>query len=514
MLSKKFFREFYLKTLKGFKENKLSTFPLYIFLFFFLFFFFSIFLILPHAPFEKKHTLYREGLWEDVKILTPYFTTNDSERSLSNLIFPSLFEFYNGKLISKYLKNYFLNQEKNELQIELEDNLFFANGEKITTEDIRFSLEFAKKYSPLELNRFFNNLEFKIINERQGIFYLTKTDNYFLYRLAYFKVLPSKIFSYYSPDFINLEISKFGPGAFVFKEIKEEGRKILILERNKYFKERVYLKEIEFHIFKDQREALDAFFRKEIDGLAGINYFNLPPGFKKRINIYEILMPRVIGIFLNKEKVKDENIFLFLSSKINRQDMIKKIFENKAEESKGIFSPSIRKILGLEEFKEEIKKEIEKKEIKEINLNLVLPNSFFYPDIARYLKENFRINFKIVSPDELNQIIRKKDYEALLYGINYGYPPNLSYFFSIGGINLNNFENKILEKEFFDLRNDPQKDIFKTQEEIEKLILDQKANIFLVNPYFIYIIDKKFKGFDINFIIDPTERFIKINELR
>jgi len=511
MLSKKVFREFYLKTLKGFREKRLPLFPLYIFIFFFLFFFFSIFLILPFTPFEKKNTIYREGLWEDVKILTPYFTTNDSERSLSNLIFPSLFEFYNGKLISKYLKNYTLNQEKNELQIELEDNIFFAHGEKITTEDIRFSLEFAKKYSPSELNRFFNNLEFKILSERQGIFYLTKPDNYFLYRLTYFKILPSKIFFYYSPDFINLEISKFGPGAFVFKEIKDEGRKILILERNKYFKEKVYLKEIEFHIFKDQREALNALFKKEIDGLAGINYFHLPPGFKKRVNIYEILMPRVIGIFLNKEKVKDENIFLFLNSKIDRKDIVRKIFENKAEESKGIFSPSIRKILGLGEFKEENKKEIEK---KEINLNLILPNSFFYPDIARYLKEKFGINFKIVSPDELNLTLKKKDYEGILYGINYGFPPNLSYFFSIGGINLNNFENKILEKEFFDLRNNPQKDIFKAQEEIEKLILDQKANIFLVNPYFIYLIDKKFKGFDINFIIDPTERFIKINELR
>jgi len=510
MLSKKLLREFYLKTLKGFRENKLTTFPFYIFFFFFLFFFFSLFLILPLTPFEKKPSIYREGLWEEVKILTPYFTTNDSERSISNLIFPSLFEIYNGKLISKYLKKYLLNQEKNELQIELDDNLFFANGEKITTEDIRFSLEFAKKYSPSELNRFLNNLEFKVLNEKQGIFYLNKPDNYFLYRLVYLKIFPVKIFSSYSPDFINLEIARFGSGAFVFKEIKNEGRKILILEKNKYFKEKVYLKEIHFYFLKDQREALDAFFKKEIDGLAGINYFHLPPGFKKRVNIYEILMPRVIGIFLNKERIKDENVFFFLDSKINRKDLIKKVLENKAEESKGIFSLSIRKILGLDELKEGTKKDVEK---KELNLTLILPNSFFYPDIARYLKENLGINFKIVSSDELNNIIRKKDYDGLLYGINYGYPPNLAYFFSLGGINLNNFENKILEKEFFDLRDNPQKDIFKAQGEIEELILNQKANIFLANPYFFYIIDKKFKGFDLNFIIDPTERFIKIYNL-
>lgn len=505
-------RDFYLKTRKIIKNGELDFFPIYFFLFVSFLALGLVFIFPDHLIFSNKKNdgVYREGVYEDIKILTPYLTTNDTEKTITNIIFPSLFENYNGKIISKFIKAYLINKEKNEIQITLKDNLYWANGEKLTTEDIRFGLEFAKKFAPPEFSKIFSQLEFKIINESQGIFISKFPDNYLLYNLTYLKPLPVKTFSHYSPDFYALDLAQNGFGPFVFQEIRNDKRKIIILERNKYFPEKVYLKTLEFHVFKDQKEALTAFFTKEIDALAGINYFNLPSGFKKRIRIHKIILPRVIAIFFNQQKIKSDKIVEFLNSHLERQEIVKNIFNGYAEKSEGIFSPSIRKILNLKEV--EISS-LSKTDKPPFDFVLILPDSFYYPDLARYLKSKFKIDFVIVSRSDLSEIIKNKDYHAILYGINYGYPPNLAYFFSQTGINLNNSENKILEKELLETKINPVKDIFSSQQEIEKIILDQKSNIFLANPYYLYLVDKKFEGFDVFFVSDFSERFVKIQNI-
>lgn len=505
-------RDFYLKTRKLIKNGQLDFFPIYVFFFISFLALGLVFIFPDYLIFTSKKTngIYREGVYEDVKTLTPYLTTNDTEKTIANIIFPSLFENYNGKIISKFLKSYLVNKEKTEIQITLKDNLYWANGEKLTTEDIRFGLEFAKKFAPSEISRFFSQLEFKIINESQGVFISKFPDNYLIYNLVYLKPLPVKVFSHYSPDFYALDLAQNGFGPFVLKEVRNNKKKIIVLERNKYFPEKVYLKRIEFHIFKDQKEALTAFFTKEIDALAGINYFNLPSGFKKRIRIYKIVLPRVIGIFFNQQKIKANEIVDFLNANLDRQEIVKNVFNNYAEKSEGIFSPSVRKILNLKGVEVLSPQKTAK---PQFDFTLILPNSFYYPDLARYLKSKFKIDFVIVSRIDLNEIIKNKDYQALLYGINYGYPPNLAYFFSQTGINLNNSESKILEKEILETKINPAKDIFSSQQEIEKIILDQKSNIFLVNPYYLYLVDKKFEGFDIFFVNDFSERFVKIQNI-
>lgn len=506
-MSLKALRDLYLKLRKSFLERKLDPFIIFSLIFLSSFFFF----LFLNFKSENKDKIYREGVTEDVKNLTPYFTTNETEKAISNIIFPSLFEIYNGQLISKFVSSYSLNSEKNQIEITLFDNLFWSDGEKLTTEDIRFGLEFAKKFAPSQISKILAKYSFQIINENQGFFKLSSPLNYGLYYLKYVKPLPSKHFSKFSPDFLNPELAKVGSGPFVLENIIFSENKKIVLKKNKNFREKVYLEKIEFIYFENMREAINAFLLKEIDGLSGLSYPEIPPNLKTRVRIYNLVLPRVIGIFFNKEKINPENLIDYLNASNLRAEVLNSVFKNRGEITKGIFSNSIRKILGIEE------PNFSSNPVKPENLNkdfeIYTASSFFYPDIARILRDKYGFKFRVFTNEELNEIIKTKNYTAILYGINYNFPPQLNFFFSQAGLNLNSISDPLLEKKFFDLNQNPEIDPLKFNKEIELEILKSKTNFFIINPYYQFLLSKDFVGYNTFFISEISERFIKIQDM-
>jgi len=502
-------RSFYLKLRKAYRERQINFYFLGFFIFlaltsFFLFFFF------PSTPPNK---IYREGVLEDISVLTPYFTSNETEKTLANIIFPSLIELESGKITSKLLSNFNFDQEKKEIFITLKDNLFWADGEKITSEDVRFGLEFAKKFSSGEINKVLNRFSFKIINEKQGVFTVELSHPYALYFLKYIKPLPTKIFSKYSPDFKNLELARYGSGPFVFDHLSQDPQKKVVLIRNKYYKDRVFLERLEFIVFANQNEALQALILKNIDALSGLTYTTLPKEVERRVNIYYLVLPRVIGLFFNQAEVKSQKIVDYLEKNKVREQILKEIFGGKGEISEGLFSPKVRQLLGLKNLaslkpEQEINLTPEDK-----NFEILVPSSFFYPDIARFLRDKYGFQFKLIKNEEVLEIIKNKNYSALLYGINYNFPPQLSYFFSQAGLNLNGTQNQLLEKKFFELSQGEPSDPLAFNGDLEAEILKSKANYFMVNPYYLYLLSKNFAGYDTYFISEINERLLKIQNI-
>jgi peptide/nickel transport system substrate-binding protein len=471
--------------------------------------FFLIFLYFQQTSSQKPAYggIYREALYEQINSLNPLSPQNSSEEAILNIIYPPLIEFDNGKVISKYLKNYYFSPDKLTLTVELKDNLFWSDGDKISTDDLKFSFEAYKKYSSPEIFNFFKNAEFEVIDPQKGEFKLTFNDNYFFYRLNYLRILPSKIFaSALITEEFNLENLKIGGGPFVFESlIKKEKMSILTLIRNNYYQPKPYLDKVIFHIYSSPKKAFDSLILKEVDGLAGLNYFQLPSNLFLNYKIHKITLPRVVGLFFNGEQI-DEHKVKFLNQKINRQDLITKVFNGFAEESYGIFSPTIRKVFQLPELPQS-SQEITK---KTPTTTLVVPASYFYPEIARYLKERLKSEFIFVDPKDVPQIIKNKDFQGILFGLEYSHPPEIASFFSTLGYNINNISNLSLEKKFQSLISDPQIKIVEELTNIEKEIININKNVFLLNPYYLYFLNKKNKGFDQFYLTRPESRFVKI----
>ncbi len=455
----------------------------------------------------KYGGIYREALYEPINNLNPLSPQNDSEKAILNIIYPPLIEFDNGKIISKYLKNFYFSPDYLTLTIELKDNLFWSDGNKITTDDLKFSFETFKKNGEPEIVNFFKNVDLKIIDNQKAEFQLALNNNYFLYRLNYLKILPAKIFasSLFEEKF-NLENLKIGAGPFVFDSLKKDNKiTILTLKRNDYYKPKPYLEKISFYVYPSTKRAFESLILKEVDGLAGVNYFRLPNNISFNYQIYKITLPRVIGIFFNSQKIETSYI-KFLDQKINRRDLINNVFNGFAEESQGLFSPTLRKVFQISELP--INNQGFSSTSSEVTI--LVPSSYFYPDIARYLREKLFINFSFIEPTDIFETIKNKNFQGILYGIEYSHPPEISSFFSNVGYNINNIENLNLEKKLQLLINDPQIKINNSLSEIEKEIVNLNKNVFLLNPYYIYLLNEKIIGFDQFYLPKPEARFVKI----
>jgi len=494
-----------LKFRKIFFFNKITD--IFIVIFFLLGIIFLIYYLKLTEPLKPKYGgSYREGLFEPVTSLNPLLPKNESEKAILNIIYPPLIEFDNGKITSKFIRSYYFSGDKLTLHIELKD-LYWSDGSKITTEDLDFSFELFKKYSSPEISSSFKNAKLKIIDQKRAEINLTFNDNYFFFNLNNLKILPNKVFSGLNLDNFDNNVLKIGSGPFVFDSSLERGEiKIIKLKRNEFYQPKPYLDEIVFYIFPSVKSAFDALLLKEIDGLAGLNYLELPQNIYFNYKIYKITLPRVIGIFFNNQKI-DPEIVESLGKMIDRDNLAKKIFKNNAEISEGIFSTTIRKVFSL--------KEIEKNydQIKSdsfASIKITAPVLYFYPEIARYLQEKYYIQIEFIEAKNLNEVLLSKNYQAILTGLNYGHPPFLSSFFSKLGYNINNLDNIDLERSFEQLITDPQIKMSEKLNEIEKKILSTKTNIFLVNPYYFYILNKKIIGFDNFYLNKPEDRFIKI----
>jgi ABC-type transport system substrate-binding protein len=500
-----------MKNLLKFRKIILAheTIDVLIIIFFFLGIAFLIYYLQLTQPLKPKYgSFYREGLFEPVDSLNPVLPKNESEKAILNIIYPPLIEFDNGKVISKFLESYYLSPEKLTLNLELKD-LKWSDGNKITTDDLAFSFELFKKYAPPEISNNFKNAQLKIIDQKRAEISLNLNDNYFFFNLNNLKIFPSKVFSSLDINNFDKNVLKIGSGPFVFDSIKSKGEITIIkLKRNEFYEPRPYFDEIYFYVFPSANSAFEALLVKEIDGLAGLGYLQFPQNLSFNYKIYKIVLPRIIGIFFNSQKI-DQKIVENLNEVINRKELVDAVFKNNAEPTDSIFSPTIRKVFSLTN---ELKQSNENKpKIDQIQqIKITLPTLYFYPEIGRYLQEKYHLQTEFVDSENLNEILTTKNYQAILTGLNYSHPPILSSFFSKIGYNINNLDNLDLERSFQQLITDPQTKMNEKLYEIEKKILSTKMNIFLANPYYFYIINKKVVGFDQFYLAKPEARFVKI----
>lgn len=126
------------------------------------------------------------------------------------------------------------------------------------------------------------------------------------------------------------------------------------------------------------------------------------------------------------------------------------------------------------------------------------------------------VDLKIINLSELKNIIKNRDYEALLYGEALSSLPDLYPFWHSAqsndpGLNLSKYQNKKADQLLKDAR-ETQDEQIKAQkyENLQEIILADTPALFLYNPDYVYWVSEKVKGIDTVKIIDPAKRFENI----
>ena len=299
--------------------------------------------VLPKAGGE-----YREGLIGQPILLNPILTNSPLEKDIISLLYVPL---------TKLLANYQVEENGRIYNIKLKENLFWSDGQPLTTDDIIFSIKLIQNPN---LNSFllksWQGVEIERISKLRLKFILRDPYVFFMDVLANLYIIPKHAFGKIPPE--NLFLSDYnlkpvGSGPFEFSHfLKEKDGFIseyhLKINEN-YFGRKPYLSKFIFKFYENEEKLISAFNKKSIDG------FGLFPPFdfakiKIRNEIKELITPYYYAIFLNEiflnEKtsplLKQKNVRQTLVESSDRKKIIENVFQGKALEVKGPYRANLQ----------------------------------------------------------------------------------------------------------------------------------------------------------------------------
>lgn len=281
----------------------------------------------------------------------------------------------------------------------------------------------------------------------------------------------------------NLDLAK--------KILQEEG----FLEKENGLREKIIKKEVSFQLKSDLKEGAKG---KEVEALQECLKKDLETLFQGKIN----------GEFDSETK---KAVIKF------QEKYAKDILEPFGlTQGTGIVSAATRKKLNEICFSDEIKS-------LTLKITLVTIDQPLLIQTANLLKEQWKkigleLEIKILESSslELKEMIRKKDYEALLYGEILNIPPDPFPFWHSSqkkepGFNLANYQNKEADKILEKIRQTlDDKERKEKLENFQNILIEDAPVVFLFNPDFIYVVSKDIKGINQGLLENGPKRFSSV----
>jgi ABC-type transport system substrate-binding protein len=161
-----------------------------------------------------------------------------------------------------------------------------------------------------------------------------------------------------------------------------------------------------------------------------------------------------------------------------------------------------------------------------LKFTLVTGDEEILKKTAQILKEQWeKIGFEIeIKTYDLatleREILRKKDYDALLFGILLKFSPDPFPFWHSSqrgelGLNLANYNNRNVDKLLEEIRKTQSESERKEKlEKFQEILISNSPAIFLFNPYYVYVVSSEIQGLpkDNIFLADSSKRFLNIQD--
>ncbi len=252
---------------------------------------------------------YTEALIGQPKLINPIFApANDVDADLSPLIYARLFRIgANQKLLPELASSLNISDDNKTYNIKLREDAFWTSGEKITANDVAFTLETIQNpetNSPLYPA--FNGVIVEKINDYEIKLTLKEPYAPFAGSLS-IGIIPEHVFGQIPPSSLRLAKenlqpqSSSGPWKFSKMVKNETNIETLTFERNdRYFGELPYINKISFKFYQDFAQAADDLHAKVIMGLAFLPRNLSEKLAGKNFLSYNLRLPQYTALFFNQ----------------------------------------------------------------------------------------------------------------------------------------------------------------------------------------------------------------------
>ena len=461
------------------------------------------------VPVPAYGGVWREGVVGQPVFINPVISSNEADHDISELVFDDL------EGLSESIKSDSLLKE---WTVRLKEDLKWSDGEKITSDDVIFTFDTIidpESRSPFSTS--FDGARVERISELEVKFILPSSYVFFEETLKDLEVIPKHTFGSIPPANFSLSVyarEPIGSGPYKFKSYKKENdgfisEYVLTINRN-YHGAPPYIKDFTFKFYGDEERVIKAFNNGDIDGFPVSD----PTSLEKISvikSIYPIPATRYYAIFLNSGLVpqfRDIDVRKVLSATVPRAEIAEEIF-------KGFASPSLSPI--KEEPLETEELIIADDALSGLEFRLTVPDITPLTTIAEKLEDAWEakgasVNISALRSADVQEAIRNRDYESLLFGNILNVKDDLYSFWHSSkrfypGLNLALFNSREADLIMEDIRSeaDPEERELLLKD-LSSVITNYIGAVFTVSPDYLYIASPRLKGFSADMATTPSDR--------
>ena len=203
--------------------------------------------------------------------LNPLTTKNRTVQHLSYFVYDSLFYHDIDGLKNGLATSYSVSQENTVYDIQIQDHVYFHDGEQLTAEDVVFTVNAIQNAGSRSLyyNNAVNITNIKATDRLSFRIVLDKPDSEFVRKLT-FPIVPEHIFKDWPVEGHSDDLKLVGSGPFKL-EAYEEDRIILSrydswwVTNNGIVNHPVWIDNIVFKVYPNEFDLMSAFQKKEVD---------------------------------------------------------------------------------------------------------------------------------------------------------------------------------------------------------------------------------------------------------
>jgi peptide/nickel transport system substrate-binding protein len=501
--------------------------------------------------------IYTEALVGEFQRLNPFLDRyNQPDQDIDRLLFSGLVKFDNSGMAQPDLaETWGISQDGSIYNFTLRPDLYWHDGQPITTSDVAFTVGLIKSENaliPADLRKFWSEITVNVLNKNQIQFALPESFSPFLDYLS-FGILPEHLLGGLTLDGIidhPFNLAPIGSGPFKFDRLLITDNKIsgVVLRASEtYYGGKPFLEEVVFKYFPTVDDAWSAYKGGDVEGLSSISGDILDEVLvDPNLNLYSAPEPTLTMIFLNLDnsKVKflqEPNFRKALLMAINRQSLISQFYAGQAVVVDGPILPGnwayYADLARVEYSPEFAQQELTKlgytiaedgftltsSDGATIQLELLCPDTELHQMIAERIKDDWsslglQVDLIIKPYDEVIADLESRDYQAALIDIDLsGSPDPDPYPFWAqsqiqSGQNYSQWDNRTaseyLEQARISLITSDRERLYRN---FQVIFQQELPSLPLFSPIFNYAVTSKLKGISLGPFYNMSDRFYTIS---
>ncbi len=498
---------------------------------------------------------YSEGLAGEPRYINPVIAQTQTDKDISKLVYSGLYKYDGeGKLVPDLAESDIQFGDGTKVYVvKMKPNLKWHDGQAVTADDVVFTVQLLQNQdykSPLR--KLWQNIQIEKVDDLTVKFTNSDVSSPFVSNLT-LGILPKHIWSGIAVNNFYLakqNLEPVGSGPYFVKEINKtvngSVRSVSLESYSNYQAGKPYIEKINLKFYQNNDEMLSAFHTKEIDAI-GFTPFSqkvFADLNKSSIHITQLPLYQYQAVFFNQNNnpkvLGDKSVRTALAQGFDRSSFIKDVYDGlalpantpilpgqigynpDAQDVNEFNAAQAEQTLDAAGWAKDPQTGLRSKGGQPLKFTVTTNDFVLNVKSAEVLQSQWKkigadVNVNVVPTTDLENALRSRNYETMLFAESTGYDPDPFVFWHSSqsqnpGFNLSQYKSTIGDQLITAARStfDPNSR-YQKYFDFQNLFLQDLPAIILDQSAYVYEMRQDLKGMDIKYIASAQDRFYDVN---